>query len=225
MPAQYPREPKIKITQSIKTMVGKALWALLVVLAILIGLYPGIYFLIDREFGLLASKSDELLADLFWNAGFYSHIVPGGIALLLGWMQFSPRLRATRPALHRQVGKVYVGAVLVSSLAGVYIGFYATGGLAASLGFICLGVIWFYTTLKAYLHIRHKAIEPHRTMMIYSYAACFAAVTLRVWLPMLQVIFGDFYTAYRLVAWLCWVPNLAVAGWIVWRSKAQKALA
>ncbi len=52
-------------------------------------------------------------------------------------------------------------------------------------------------------------------MMIYSYAACFAAVTLRLWLPMLTALFHDFKTAYRIVAWLCWLPNLAVARYIL----------
>lgn len=102
-------------------------------------------------------------------------------------------------------------AVLLSALAGIYIGFFATGGLISSAGFICLGIIWFYTTLKAYLYIKNGEIEPHQKMMVYSYAACFAAVTLRLWLPLLTMIYSDFVKAYLLVAWLCWIPNLIVA--------------
>ncbi len=192
-----------------------ALWVLLVVVAILIGLYPGIYFVTDREFGLLSSKSSELLTNTFWNVGFYTHIVLGGIALLVGWIQFSSRIRSRNLSLHRQTGKIYLIAVILSSIAGIYIGFYATGGLISSLGFICLGIIWLYTTLRAYSSAKNKQIEQHRKMMIYSYAACFAAVTLRIWLPILTTIFSDFNTAYRIVAWLCWVPNLIVARLIV----------
>lgn len=80
-----------------------------------------------------------------------------------------------------------------------------------SSGFVSLGVIWFSTTLWAYLLIRKRRIDQHQKMMIYSYAACFAAVTLRLWLPILIPIFGDFIIAYKIVAWLCWVPNMAVA--------------
>jgi len=47
--------------------------------------------------------------------------------------------------------------------------------------------------------------------MIYSYAECFAAVTLRIWLPLLTLVLGEFLTAYRIVAWLCWVPNILFA--------------
>lgn len=201
-------------------MVKKGLWILFATFALLVGLYPMIYFLIDRKFGLLNSKSVELLSNTFWNIGFYTHIIFGGIALLIGWTQFSPKMRNRRMALHRKLGKVYVVAVLLSAFAGIYIGFFATGGWISSAGFICLGIIWFYTTLKAYLHIKEGEVEKHQKMMIYSYAACFAAVTLRIWLPILTIIYGDFSKAYLVVAWLCWVPNLVV-GYLI-TSKAAK---
>ncbi|WP_293787247.1 DUF2306 domain-containing protein [uncultured Pedobacter sp.] len=192
-------------------MVKKGLWILFATFALLIGLYPTVYFLIDRKFGLLSSKSLALLSNTCWNIGFYTHIIFGGVALFVGWAQFSPKMRNRRMALHRKLGKVYVVSVLLSALAGLYIGFFATGGWVSSAGFICLGVIWFYTTLRAYLDILNGEIEKHQTMMVYSYAACFAAVTLRIWLPILTITYGDFSKAYLVVAWLCWVPNLVVA--------------
>ena len=202
-------------------MVKKGLWILFATFALLIGLYPTIYFLIDRKFGLLNSKSVELLTNTFWNIGFYMHIIFGGIALFIGWTQFSPKMRNRRMDLHRKLGKVYVAAVLLSALAGVYIGFFATGGLISSTGFICLGIIWFYTTLKAYLHIKRGEIQKHQKMMVYSYAACFAAVTLRIWLPILTMVYGDFSKAYLVVSWLCWIPNLIVAYLITRRTTNQ----
>jgi len=46
----------------------------------------------------------------------------------------------------------------------------------------------------------------------------FAAVTLRIWLPLFQYGFGmDFVTAYVIIAWLCWVPNIIWAQWKVKR--------
>ncbi len=198
-------------------MIKKFSWILLAVLAIMVGLYPAIYLFIDRKFGLLASKTNELLSDPIWNIGFYTHIFFAGLALLIGWTQFSSKLRNKNMAVHRITGKVYVVSALVSSIAGIYIGIFATGGLVTSMGFICLGVIWFYTTLMAFIYIRNKQILQHQKMMIYSYAACFAGATLRIWLPILGIIFGDFITAYIIVAWLCWVPNLMVAYFITKR--------
>ena len=185
-------------------------------LAVIVGLYPGIYFIIkDRTFGLLSSKSDELLANALWNTAFYTHIILGGIALLIGWLQFSTKIRLRNLSMHRTIGKVYVVTVLISSLAGLGLAIFATGGIIPSAGFACLGAVWFTTTLLAYLKIRNMQVEQHRRLMIYSYAACFAAVTLRIWLPLLILIFGDFIVAYSIVAWLCWVPNLLVANLIV----------
>src|SRR5690606_7833263 len=111
--------------------------------------------------------------------------------------------------------------VLFSSIAGILIAFFATGGFVSSLGFFCLGMIWLYTTIMAYLSIKKGQVESHQKMMIYSYAVCFSAVTLRIWLPLLIITFGDFITAYMIVAWLCWVPNLLVAYLITRRLETQ----
>ncbi|GAB4494892.1 MAG: hypothetical protein OHK0019_22500 [Saprospiraceae bacterium] len=193
----------------------KTRWFLFAFLAVSIGLYPVIYFVQDRTFGLLSTKSGVLLSDTLWNAGFYTHIIFGGVAMLAGWSQFSPRLRLNRLSLHRNLGKIYVAAALLSGSAGIGIGTQATGGWAAALGFMSLGVVWVYTTFAAYRHIRAGQVAAHQKMMIYSYAACFAAVTLRLWMPILVPMFeGDFIQAYQIVAWLCWVPNLGVAWWV-----------
>lgn len=196
-------------------MLRKISKIVIALLAIVVGLYPGIYFFKERSFGLLSSKSNELLANALWNTAFYTHIICGGIALLIGWLQFNTELRLRNPSKHRTIGKIYIVSVLSSSLASIGLGFFATGGFITSTGFICLGIIWFSTTLLAYLKIKKMQVEQHRRLMIYSYAACFAAVTLRIWLPLLVIIFEDFIVAYSIVAWLCWVPNLLVANLIV----------
>jgi uncharacterized membrane protein len=202
----------------------KSLSILFAVLATLVGLYPAIYFIIDRKFGLLQSKSETILTSIFWNAGFYTHIILGGLALLTGWTQFNEKIRVTKLSLHRRMGKVYVFSALLSALASLYIALFATGGMITSIGFFLLGVLWFYTTLSAYTHIKNRRTDQHQQMMIYSYAACFAAVTLRIWLPLLSMLFHDFNTGYRIVAYLCWVPNLIVAHFIVRRLKRNTML-
>lgn len=194
-----------------KTVRNKVAWIVFVLLAIGIGLYPLIYLFAAEDFGLLLGKSKEILASDIWNLAFYGHISFGGLALLSGWSQFSKKLRAKYLNIHRLLGRVYVISVLISGLCGIYIGFYATGGWIPSLGFICLGIVWLFTTGVAYVGVKRKDMSLHQGMMIYSYAACFAAVTLRIWLPLLTVVFGEFLTAYRIVAWLCWVPNILFA--------------
>ncbi|ASV29332.1 DUF2306 domain-containing protein [Maribacter cobaltidurans] len=190
---------------------NKIAWFVFGFLAVGIGLYPLIYVFADGEMGLLLSKSKELLANKIWNTGFYGHISFGGLALGIGWVQFSRRFRNSNLARHRLIGKIYVIAVLISGFCGGFIAFYATGGFIAKLGFFFLAVVWLFFTLSAYFAIRKGDIEKHKVFMIYSYAACFGAVTLRIWLPLLILIIGSFEPAYRIVAWLAWVPNLVFA--------------
>ncbi len=196
-------------------MTKKISFGIFAFLAIGVSFYPLRYLLTSATIGLLDSKSAELLSNTLWNTGFYTHIVFGGLALLTGWSQFSGSLRRKRMNLHRNLGKFYCLAVLLSGLAGVYIGFYATGGIVPSIGFVSLGFLWLSSTALAYKAVREKRITDHQKWMILSYAACFAAVTLRLWLPLLIMIFGGFLTAYKIVAWLCWVPNLFFAVWLV----------
>jgi len=183
------------------------------------GLYPLLYFIIDPTFALLRLKPAELLLNIWWQIGFNTHIILGGIALAIGWVQFSARWRNANLKRHRFIGRIYMIATVLSATAGMYIAQYATGGLIAALGFFCLGLVWFYTTFFGFWSIREYNVESHRKWMIFSFAACFAAVTLRIWLPLLELITGDFITAYRIVAWLCWVPNILIAWLIVVNQK------
>ena len=196
-------------------VIKRASFILLAVLASLVGVYPVIYFIIDRRFGLLNSKSETLLESSIWNISFYTHIMLGGVALLIGWTQFVSKWRKQNPKVHRQIGKVYVFTVLLSAITSIYIALFATGGIVPSVGFICMGVVWFFTTFKAYLDIRNKKILSHQRMMIYSYATCLAAVTLRIYLPIFISVSNDFNKAYAVVSWLSWVPNLIVAYFII----------
>lgn len=218
-PSTFVNKPTIHQHQIQLPVFTRFIFPLIAVAAIMVGLYPAVYFFVDGRFGLLATKSDVLLDSRAWNLAFHTHIIWGGIALLTGWSQFVGRWRVHYPHLHRRLGKLYVVAVSISGLAALYIGIFATGGWVPSAGFIGLGLAWLGTTLAAWSHIRKKRIAKHRVMMIYSYAACLAAVTLRIYLPILVHFTGSFEKAYPVVAWLCWVPNLVAAYFITKQFK------
>lgn len=194
-------------------------WFIFGISSVVVGIYPIIYFLNDGQYGILGSKSAALLSNSFYTLTFYSHITFGGLALLTGWVQFSERLQRTNIRFHRTIGTTYAVSVLLSGTCGGYIAFYATGGLITVLGFASLAIIWLTTTIAGFSAIRRNNIGLHQKMMIYSYAACFAAVTLRIWLPLLEMLTGSFIDAYRIVSWLAWVPNLIVAYFINSRKK------
>lgn len=189
----------------------KVFWVVFGSLCIIFSFYPVQYFLADEPIALLTSKSAELLANAFYTFSFYSHISLGGIALLIGWVQFSKKLRAKYLNVHRTIGKIYVGSVLISGPFGFYIALHASGGLSPKLGFSIGAVIWVLFTYLALATVRKGNIAAHKRWMTYSYAGTFGAVTLRLWLPILIMIFGNFTQAYGVVAWLSWLPNVLVA--------------
>jgi uncharacterized membrane protein len=197
-------------------------WSAFAFFSIAVGLYPLLYLLIDMSGGLLASKG-SLLESRLWNIAFYQHILLGMISMLTGWSQFSQRLRNKNINLHRALGKIYVIAVLLSGSAGFYLALFATGGLPANLGFSLLAIGWLFSTVKAYLVIRNGQADSHQRWMIRSYAFCWAAVTLRIWLPLFQIFTNlEFITAYQIISWLCWVPNLLIAEFIISKMKRKK---
>ncbi|MEM6803951.1 MAG: DUF2306 domain-containing protein [Bacteroidota bacterium] len=197
----------------------KILWFSLGILSLFFSFYPLKYFLADGPILLLRSKSVELLASYAYNFSFYMHITFGGIALMIGWLQFNKAFREKYTRLHRNIGKVYIGSVLMSGPFGFYIAFFATGGLSPMLGFSIGALLWITITYLAYDKIRKGDIEAHKNLMLYSYAGTFGAVTLRLWLPLLILLMGSFVEAYRIVAWLSWLPNVLIIYLVInWNS-------
>jgi hypothetical protein len=138
---------------------------------------------------------------------FVAHVGAGGVALLAGPWQ----LRGRRTRVHRATGYVYVTSVAIAGAAGLAMGPRAWGGLVAQLGFTTLAIAWLATTAIGLGRILAGDRAGHRVWMIYSFALTFAAVSLRVQVPLAQVAGIPQELAYAVIAWSCWVPNLLVA--------------
>ena len=171
-------------------------------------------------------------------ASLFIHAFSSGIALLLGPFQFLNGLRQRRPVLHRWIGRLYLVSILFGGLSAFVIAPGIISGLVGQVGLSLLGVLWLWTGWNAYSAIRAGKVALHREWMIRNFGLTFAAVTLRLWLgiligtqvPLLDVKYGGdfdalFVEAYRVVMWLCWVPNLIVAEWIVQRRRMAQASA
>lgn len=146
------------------------------------------------------------------------HIAGGIGALLAGPWQFSDKLRARALNFHRWLGRFYLLEVALGSIAGFAMALVSEQGLPTHLGFGMLAVLWFFTGLQAYRMVRSGNIVAHRQWMIRNFALTLAAVTLRNYMPlMLFVLHWSFRQSYITVSWLCWVPNLLIAEWMVRR--------
>ncbi|MGD9588556.1 MAG: DUF2306 domain-containing protein [Pyrinomonadaceae bacterium] len=205
-------------------IIGRLLLALLTLFSVLIAVISLRYFSFERT-DILTDKPDWIFSNPLWQAGFYLHVALGALALLIGGFQFFGSLRDRVTALHRTLGKIYVASVFISSVAGLGIAIFAEGGIFAKTGFAGLAIAWMYSNFRAYTAIRRVDITEHRNWMIRNFSLTFAAVTLRIWLPLFLAGFGmKFGTAYPIIAWLCWVPNLIVGELIVRHSAARAVI-
>jgi hypothetical protein len=196
----------------------RIVWGAMTFLAALVFLVAGRYLTLNPDVYFPEQKAVYMLH----TTGLLMHIVGAMLAVIIGPFQFLPRLRGRRFInVHRWLGRTYLIAVLVGGLGGLFMAPFSYGGLITHLGFAALGMLWLFSGWKAYRHIRHREIEPHRQWMMRNYALTFAGVTLRLWLPLLTTIGFDFLPTYLVVAWLCWVPNLLVVEWMIRRRRAR----
>jgi uncharacterized membrane protein len=196
-------------------------WGLIALLSVGVGGYA----LYHTATGFV-SVPPEVKANAFFSPlGLQTHIAASGVALLVGAFQFLKVLRTKFPAIHRWMGRIYIAACLVGGLAGGSIALYSSAGLVAGWGFFLLAVLWVPFTLMAWIRALQRNFVDHERWMIRSFALTFAAVTLRLYLPV-GIIFitqGEFLPAYIAIAWLAWAPNLIIAElWIAMRRPRRR---
>jgi len=191
-------------------------WCLLALLATLVGLVSLRYALPTVPFP--AGLPNFQLR----HKWLIAHAVFSSIALLSGPWQFLLLLRQRWPLVHRWIGRVYCSAVLLGWLSSLPIAAHAQAGAISSAGFLTLGFFWIGFTAAGYSSIRSGKVVAHRRWMIRSFALTAAAITLRIYLPLLPLTGLSFSTSYRIIAWACWVPNLLVAEWLLRYQSASE---
>jgi uncharacterized membrane protein len=189
-------------------------WALLALLATFIGLVSLRYALPKAPF---PADLPNLQQRHHW---LIAHAIFSSIALLVGPWQFLPRIRQRWLGIHRWMGRIYCSAVLFGWLSSLPIAAHAKAGAISSAGFLTLGFFWIGATAAGYLTIRSGKVAAHRRWMIWSYALTAAAITLRIYLPLVPLTGLSFATGYRIIAWACWIPNLFFAEWLLRSRRA-----
>jgi uncharacterized membrane protein len=212
-------------------------WGLMVFLAIvvtIIALAPYITFNSENFNNATVRYATE---STLRYVGLFVHAFSSAIALLIGPFQFLDGFRKRRPMIHRWMGRIYLVSILIGGLSAFIIAPGMISGLVGEVGLMSLAVLWLWTGWNAYSSIRKGDVKSHREWMTRSFALTFAAVMLRLWLgtliatqlPFLQTKYaGDFdalfVEAYRVVMWLCWVPNIIIAEMIIQRRRSPKVV-
>jgi uncharacterized membrane protein len=187
----------------------RARWGVMTALAfIVIGYAIGLLWMPDLRPSFLRARIAEAPLAVF------GHIAASAVALAIGPFQLSSRLRTRRLEAHRWMGRLYILSVIAGGSSALALAARSMGGVPAHVGFGLLGGLWMLTAVVAYQRIKVYDIADHRRWMIRSYSLAFAAVTLRIYLPIAVAVMRiPVDQAYPAIAWLCWVPNLIVTEW------------
>lgn len=151
------------------------------------------------------------------------HAAAGGIALLLGPFQFFGSIRRRHPKAHRVIGRLYLLAgILPGSLSGIVVAALTTSGPIATVTFILLDIVWFYSSYRACKAVRARDFVEHEHWMLRSMAFTFAAVTLRLCLalfiaaqtPLLDSVYDGEFERLFAVAYTAAAVGSFVFNWL-----------
>ena len=153
------------------------------------------------------------------------HIVAAAVFAILGVFQFSARLRRRRPSWHRRSGRMLVGAGLAVAASGLWMTLFYTGapgGLLLWAVRLLVGSAMAAFIVLGFTAIRRRDIAAHRAWMIRAYALAVAAGTQTLTQGVGETLVGtgELSTAVSMSAG--WVINLAVAEWVIRRSRARR---
>jgi uncharacterized membrane protein len=126
------------------------------------------------------------------------HTLAGTLALLIGPINFSSRIRQRHLQLHRILGRVYVISVFVGSFTGIAL----AAGRPGLPGTSMQAAAWMVCTTAAFVTARNRQIAVHRQWMARSYAVTFTFVSSRVFnlVPAYWSHLGDVLSAVGVIA-------------------------
>ncbi|GAA0529929.1 DUF2306 domain-containing protein [Chitinophaga japonensis] len=142
-----------------------------------------------------------------------AHITGGGGALVLGLVQFWPKLRNYSWKVHRVIGILYLLAILLSSTCAMILAFTTAYEVNWAYAFsvqVWAGV-WISATAIAYYTAIKKKFKLHREWMTRSYIVTLAFIIsgLSLKTPFVQGL-GSFEDISPSFFWLGWAVPLYV---------------
>jgi hypothetical protein len=154
---------------------------------------------------------DEAQFTRYWPRRWWllAHISMGIVALLTGPVQLWLGISDQRPWLHRQLGFVYMAAIVLSAMAGYYLAFTTDLSVAFGAGLAGLATAWMVTTGMAFVAVKKHLYDQHKEWMIRSYVVTTAFVAFRIMFPLLQTSgVGSVQEQLAMAAWGCWAIPL-----------------
>lgn len=168
------------------------------------------------DISFLMIKQTEVTEHAAYLPIFYTHVYTSIFVLLTGFFAII-RKDFGIENFHQTSGKTYIFLLLIfSAPSGIYMGWFANGGLFSKLSFLILGTFWWIATFLAFKYAREKKFSEHKKWMWRSFALTLSAITLRLWKLVIVYFFQpNPMDVYQIVAWLGWVPNILLLEFLI----------
>ena len=181
------------------------IWVLLTVLSAGVAIYAYRYFL------TIGPHAPPIVGNAYAMPFLYIHIIGAATGLLIGPLNFVAAIRLRWPKVHRWIGRTYMVGCLIGGGGGLVAAFGSTAGPIVAVGFGLLATFWIIANIQGWSMARARRFVDHRAWMIRSFALTLAAVTLRLYMPLLPILHLPIVPGYQAISFLCWIPNLILA--------------
>ncbi len=171
----------------------KILWASLGLTVLFVFITSEVFLITD--YPMFHAYRLQVIAD---RTLLIPHTLAGTLALLIGPINFSSRIRQRYLPLHRILGRIYVVSVFVGSFTGIAL----AAGRPGLPGTSMQAAAWMVCTAAALITARNGYITQHRQWMMRSYAVTFTFVSSRVLnlVPAYWAHLGDVLSAVGVIA-------------------------
>lgn len=158
---------------------------------------------------------------------YFAHMGIAAPLLLIAPLQFIAGIRKTNPAVHRLLGKAFLGSSIVAGLLAVWLG--ATIQYQGSrIPLVMFGCVWIGFSIAAWICAVKRDFGNHRKFVIRSFAVGLAFVWVRVLGAAEEQLF--FYidnqevrdTTQEFLSFV--IPLLVVETWLTWLPSVRSAL-
>jgi hypothetical protein len=142
-----------------------------------------------------------------------AHVAGGASALLLGPFQFLKSLRRRSLQAHRWIGRLYLGAVLLSASGALVLTFTTTDAIGTmyTVSLWALALVWSVSTALGLYTIRMGKVLEHEEWMVRSYLITFAFVVQNYVLKIPAVVaLASFPELSPNIFWFSWSAPLFI---------------
>jgi len=110
----------------------------------------------------------------------FIHIIAGGLFMILAPLQFIPKIRLNHLWFHRLSGRVLFVSGLIIGISALIMSFkMAIGGATETSATFIFAILFLFSLIKGFYHIRRGEVALHREWMIRMFAIGLAVATVR----------------------------------------------